>query len=1751
MSTRGYSPRSHGRSEHAPIVIDMLDYGNDAEYVEDFSYSYSSPRRTTTPTAAVAAASAAKSGSSRSSTRHASSSVSSPRHKNDMVSSPRYTSNDASVRRSTRSSSRRSSGTPVTSAASNPHQQQLQQLQQQQQQPSPRHQQQPSPRHHQPQQQQQQQQRPSSTRHSSNSSVHSSSTSPRKAVHMHNFAQRRSFMMGASQPTSATDYSSPNPTPRGDGNDDYHQDSNGRVNQQQDREYRQSPGRTRHYQQANEGGDTRDSRPVVDTSSRRRSIESSVSHHHDQRVHDEFADTVPIYSSPSSSRFDGKPQQQHHRQQQLQHHNQSNTETKSTQEAATFPAFANTKRSEKPVFTFEEENDDEEDEDDDVHTVPGVMNRPSPNAEMGAPVPRSSASVAPPASEKKVFYFDIDDLSQRLLNSGDQDFSRRLRKKKAKNARSRISRNRARRQSKKSVFNLELDNDATTGGGGVQSTNSAISVLEGAPNESSIHRDRASRFDSQSVVSGKSGTTGLFIDTSAEIRHATPNVRGSHNTTDEGMKIRRDPSVGSSPAEHTRALSPDITMDVDVESIDERAEVHLSSPREMTPRSSRLEVNNPKIPTIMVDDRSGTASPTQISMAAVPPTVTDMRDDNAGMTDSPARARAGSAEMRVTKVYDQINDRLDHIVTRENDVENRQKAIRAVFEEVQQHVADLRKTKSAGTPKVGDTHQHDDVLDLVSLTDETKRSLTDNGDDQVTQHHNGDDDQITKRLNESSIDVDDLMARLEKVENKQGPSAPTSPVNDVEADHDILYLDLSERLEGEQQDEDENEGMDTFDVGGPGAQSQEARASAYLSSDNSCDDEVVVQKQSTDKGEREVYVIEEEDGKSVASPRSTISPRGSIISARGSTISPRGSIISPRGSIISPRVSDIEKQESYLSNVLIADQADQDQEVGAGPSIESIVSNHKEPEEEQEERLEPDGDRLESIATNEADNSDEGDALAGLGSMSGLRSKSGLGSKSMEGVRQQPGDDVLDTDDDDDAAAMDIDKEFDRVVPLSDDESQSMSVNYDIDETLDRVARQSELDKQEVTKAMSRQEEEEKANALLDTLSNGSLFAEKEALKSQSSASHQASSDPAQPPRQLEELTSYPNVGESTSNLNESFVDIGRKDGDDGHVNNGSLGYDYDLAISAAKSSSSTSASDLEEFPMNVNNQEYAEHSDDDISETSSNVSSDISESSSGSESESSYDSFVSIAESERSGLEFFDEQQGFAENFMSNLVASTFGWFEKQQESLACGFKSSEAEGPSLLRESMTRQKAGEEEANKTIKGLRNAVTSKYGRDGVPATAAVERKHKSSNGKKYRRGNSGAVDDRKRSKRAESSHPKRGNTAGKDECGAGQKASHGKSSEQQGKKKKQNHAAKSEKQLVEDSRKKSLEDQDKKMDATKKESDVAVPRPKSIRIGEAALAAVNGAVSPFAAQSKLKSPKSPTVEEITRQYNFDFLSSDDDDAAGSNSVQVIAVHPESPEEEKARTSENTKKKDLDLECSAKDDVDSVQVITSVSPQNHEEDVQVVSTVDVKLAKAKAKNKAKSKAKSKSKRSNNKLNGGAEVGPLSLPRSEAKAKRAKSPEPEPETAVASLSPPRTKPDRRSDSNPNSNDASIPGTHNVEHSAEKKLAKRVSSKGPHKVSKKSPKAEKKTEKEMAKASKRSASRTRRRRGAEGGGHDDESVSEADSINDELLTEEERENARKERRRVAALKRRRKLRDKRKAKLEESLTDDTFN
>ncbi|CAB9516946.1 expressed unknown protein [Seminavis robusta] len=1927
MSQRGYSPRRYGRSEHAPIVIDMVDYGGD-DFADDFTYSsshYSSPRPTTSIHSSPRHSGAGGVIGSHHSPRHAAGARhGSPRHSRQ--GSPRHSSG----------------GSPHHTSTSNH--------------ASPR---QPAPS---PQ--------PNLSASPSNQS------SPRQAVRVHNFAQRRSFMMGGfdrpeefphQHPQPQQQDVEPNRVYRVENNedppvdyDDYPIDTT--LNDgMAENEYRQSPGRSRNFQLLDEV-DTRD-RPVHSARGRTGGLSrpSTLSKKH----HEQLLDDSPIYGSSfgtSSSRLDSR----------------SLMETTSTRhvQGATIPVFNRMKRPEESVFTFDSAPDN------DMHTVPGVINRPRSDG-GGTVVPpdstRESMSVAQ-ASEKKVFYFDIDDLSQRLLNSGDQDLSRRLRKKKAKNARSRISRNRARRKSKKSVFNLELDSSATSMLQGNDNTVISTPDLVGASRDSS---KGYGRFDSRSA------TSALYVDTSADIDEfattkdpnpaAIRSVVSSPTRDESSIPIRRNPSVGSPPAEQqTGTLSPDATMEQDGESITQEkgkssAVLGAANARESSTRSRRetakqtsprhLVANNheqrqrenplaEKRSSKNHENSTGSVggaelkgpSPKQSNRINSPSSTKGAEPEADASTHKINRGPADS-EVRVTKVYDDINDRLDHIVKRENDAENRQRAIRAVFEEVQQHVADLRKHKQHGLK--GDSEdQREGFVDLVSVAD-SKPKRTDEGDDQVI-----------KRLNESS-DNEDILGKLDKHHGNRGPYrqefrpkvrsptiedmvspaiapiAPPSPIaplipiavavsptkkpsassvqpaplpiksgsnevidvdgqnvvpnlsaiksqevmreevmregemNDVgEGDQEVQVIDL------EKKGDEKNESM-------PGTKNGHGhRPSGYLSSDHSCDDEVVVQQQSIDAEDPEgttdvVYIIEEDDGKSVVhvedntmldpepdpkifvtdvepndpcDPSDTETLKDETTSTKESrrieatrTDGPRRDaphmeiprkdafVESPTNHILQDELKSTESRGNEILNCL-DDEEDKGPVALGRPDIEQ--NDH-------EDRLEPDGSRLEVEDAKEAEHSD-GDTFASLEELpSGTRVGAVNSPKSATSPKLEEA--VLDDSDTDDGANLDIDREFERVVPLDKDDAP---VNYSIkiDETLDRVARQNELEKQEMqqgkklreeqTKAsgrntprlerlerqsrdstpkrsspnrLSRKDEDDKANALLDNLSNGSLF----------------SSDHEEPPRPR---SNTPRADKSNSekggNFNPNFVDLEDEDDEEIEITtdnkrnlkkkqsteNGvvSLDYDFNLAISAA-SKSSSSASDLQEFPMSDQHGDGDGDGDgDNYGSGSSNVSSDISESTSGSVTDSSYDSFISIVETEdESDLEFFDEEGGFAENFMSNLVSSTFGWIEKKQEQLVCGFKSGDFDGPSLLRESMTRQKKSEAEekskTSKAMKSLRNAVASKYAREGpalsttpsasVPASGE---KKKSSHGKKTSRRAETAlefVEERhKRGKRAETPPNKKSPSS----PGVDGEEQHHRNTEKS-RKKSSDTVEKPErlKQHVADSRKKSLVDDrkesDSDMSAQAKVLPVSDEKKKATQKkasgntqhDETVIATLKTTGTARTASSSKKSetkgspsknsrnPTKPSSRSTpsSSQYNFDFLSSEDEENVQDAAVKPSVPDPKRAEKEVKKT--KTKKADINEDgrkkkpASTSKPIDGEKAASKnivVNPVNEHKDSNVSSPSLL----------VSDQIKGKSKRSSSKQAIKARSKSPSPPRSHG-THDDKAPHISTNEAKGSLSPPRPatrSPSPRRAKSPIPSNGPQPERETgglVDKSSKRVSSSKVSStKQSTKATKKASKREKisSSKDSSSKVSQTTASKrtnsTRASRKSRANGRAlspaverrDESDSDGDSANN--MTEEERERARKERRRAAALKRRRKLRERRRAKLEQNLTDDTF-
>ena len=1864
MSTRSsYSPRRYGRSEHAPIVIDMVDYGND-DFADDFTYAsshYESPRHVPS--------------SMHSSPRHGISSH------HSVGGSPRHSA------ASPKPVSPRRSGAASTNS---------------------RH---SSPRRH------------NSARISSGASAHthssrhtSASSGNRQAVHMHNFAQRRSFMMGGFddqeeeqvEEVYPEDDMESNQVYRieppdegdmiGDYNNEFATDMPNSGFEGIENEYRESPGRS-NFRMVDEV-DARE-RPVkVDTFSHRsqdhqhhHQHQSSPHHNHrappqeTKKGYDVYDDDMPIYSTigGSSTRFgtdrmgadrvgaeriEAITSPSNHR-----HHQNTASMDSNSLQGATFPVFDRMKRSEESVFTFDNAVDN------DMHTVTGVMNRPRDEGAAND-TGRDSMSVAPSTAataEKKVFYFDIDDLSQRLLNSGDQDLSRRLRKKKAKNARSRISRNRAKRKSKKSVFNLDLDTTPS----GLQGNDQ--SIITATDDASKASKPYGGRFDSQSV-----GGNSLYVDTSAEIGRFTPlptgppkNVVTTSTTPREengGTHLRRNPSVGSPPAEHKKStLSPNSTMDQDTESVQERSKTNPVSPRGGggSVRSPREKVTSnptsprPVDPQESIDADSVAASesrmisPNQASRAGLSP-----RSPGGGVDRK--MQGGGSQEMRVTKVYDDISDRLDHIVKREDGVENRQKAIRAVFEEVQQHVADLRKHKQQGS-KAGLPEKEGGTFDLVSLGDKPKRTVVvDEGDDQVI-----------KRVNDSS-DNEDAMEKLDKItpspmayrssgtprggHSYQGGNLPVAPVQgarpathnaresivdidrpivsprarnmaqspvagvrsegnasqivDIDrpivspraramaaspvasvktegnANQDLRKVDLKPTFGSKPQSP--KLGTANAEVGSPKSLGQ--RPTAYLSSD----DEAIAQDESHDNDV--VFVIDEDDdGKSV----------------------------------VHETKADKERQPEEVDSCSSNDEVEHEQ-----PKSPQAVRDNQEVD-DHEDRLDPDGDKLESDAVKQRSESNHQDDI-----LSDNTSKEEEEQEEQEEEERSNGEitseglEVVQRDSENDDDDVDIDKEFELVVRSRPEKNDMKPVTYNIDETLDRIARQKELEVQEkeqkatekpadkgqvkpempaepnATKSpqvvpMSREDEEEKANALLDSLSNGSLFAEDdEPPKITSSLSLSAGSlgDESQPQSPRQVIAPESNLEDSLVALDdEENKDDAIADGDKqakptGEADDVSVEYDFNLAMSAATKSSS-SASDLKEFPMSprhkvkVDEEGFVDEDEDDEdgeeeeddeeeeedeeeeddedpeeeyaartygSASSSNVSSDISESSSGSDSDSSYDSFISIVETEdESDLEFFDDQEGFAENFMSNLVSSTFGWFEKKQEQLVCGFKSGDFEGPSLLRQSMTRQKKAEVEAanehrnKKAMKGLRNAVATKYGRDGatVPlsaaasAVAASEKKSRSGHAKKGSRKNDGAEgsDERKRSKRADQAEAKRTRSSSRQEASKA-KGEHGKKESEMAAVGKPEKA----RQNATDTRMKSPTTVERKEAEMEQSNDDKKRLPQK----EATTGHKN---EPKASRSKSK------AEETVGPYNFDFLSTDDEEADGSSSVQVLAVKPASAsdsgrvekemraEKELRKSSAKKRVKAVPIEEGRKKEQDVVEPIptkshaiskekmASLGKEEHNEKHRE-SILDAEHAKSKSKRSSKVSSRSKKTRPPN------------------TTERALSPG----TQDARMSP---SPERRRSPSPKPVDHGSEQASTVEKKHRRvssKNAASTSSKLVSKVSKKSSKKEKSRGKDQALkepatasvaavATTKRSSKSARRRAPESRSRNstpvvadesrEDSESDADSM-DRDMTEEEREQARKDRRRAAALKRRRKLRERRRAKME-LLQDDTFS
>jgi len=1697
MAAQDHSQRRYGRSEHAPIVIDMVDYDNQDDYEDEFSYSFSSPRHAVAGTG-VRAASPRYASESRNYSHHTSTLLSSNR------SSPRHTASGRS-----------------------PRQQHI----------------------------------------TSNSSVHSA-TNPHQSMHMQNFAQRRSFMMGGLDKMTE-EYTTPNPTPR---HGYYaHHDAN---------EYRQSPESPRNFHPSNESADTRD-RPVTDTANHRRNggrgggIPSS--RRHDQNRHDHFHEDASIYSTQSvggSQRIDNiQLHNQHHQYQYRQ-----------SPREATIPVFAQGKNSDKQsssIFTFE---------DDELHTVRSVMNRPAPSMETSAFTRDSQSVTAPPTSEKKVFYFDIDDLNSRLLRGGNQDLG--LHKKKAKNTRNRISRNRAKRKSKKSIFNFSFDESAGKDGAArpnksTTGRDSQVPSITGRE-DGSIHR--GARFDSKKSTHE---TNGLYIDTSPEVGRAysqdnkpARNAGSPHEETTPKL-LPISPVGTTRPDYKLEVLPPKTIMDNDADSIREKsARNKTKSPTEISNAKKDIE-----------DAASTVGSPSsQIRMVATFPRT----NGGANKDEEDTRTRSDSTELRATQVYDKISNRLDNIVSRDKDIGNRQRAIRAVFEEVQQHVEELRKQKSpTNQPANAEDEAKKDTKDKAKLKEvqqehlSPKQSLISPKQSLISPKQS-----LISPTQSLISPKQSLISPTQSIASpKQSLISPTqsiaSPAHSF-AEHPtspnqrVVYLDLS----AEEPKTQELDTLENFSIDSDGSKSQNTRPNAYLSSDNSGDDEVVVQKQSThieeaESTEHEVHVVEEEEEEN---------SKGNLTGEVAT---------SPR-----PSLSDIERLDSLVSRVLSGDKGVQS---GEGNDTDADPRG-------QEDRLDPDGDRLEANPTKEAENSDEddSDSVAVPGSRSGLgsddvgrrsgflESRSNLGSQSMNATQQPTPSavksidgNILDVEDRDeeDAAKLSIDREFDRVVPFKDNESDT-NVNYDINETLDRVARQSELEKQKDFRAMSRQDEEEKANALLDgvtrvmsqqTEDEGAAIALLNTLSSNSRYSRKPATE-----SQISEFDK-PRKNEPTA------IYVERKS---------ALSYDANLAISAAtKSSASTSASDLEEFPIaSVSAERHDErHNSDDssVSSSSSNISSSgMSESTSESLSETSYDSFISNADESdaESDMEFFETNQGFAENFMSNLITKTFGWFEKQQETLACGFKSSEVDSPSLLQTSLARKNDKDpqlvkEKRNKAMKGLRNAVTSKYGRENVPG-AASEKKHRSSSGKSSRR-HQHEDEDRKQSKRTAprqasskqgviktSAKPSGRKVSSREDRQERERSSTSEKAKQRdavSRKKISTTGGRKElytraRHVVEEGKSNTVNVKSSSKKSNKMTTSLVVSATASsesitdIKVsneetgskpqpGVASDANINKDVtSPTKGRSgnstseKWKHPFSEDSVSSERS-TFDFIKAIEDEDAGS--VQVIAVSHSKTENDEMK-GEKSKKSD----SHPQNDGDSVHVVSNPEFNSGAGEILKVEekySGPIRSPREEAKLditfvdeavKPNSKGKKSSRKDNDQGQIVTESTPKESESAEEQKRRAKSPDSEP--TVFSVSPPLRRPvsppphrppttEVKMFNHPSSIVTSPLGgeSDGLEHTFGQTLKKKK-------------KKTVKKENETLKPTKRSTSRSRHKKAAVKSskrGDDEKSESDCDSINS-MLTEEEREIARKERRRSAALKRRRKLRERRRAKLEENITDDTL-
>lgn len=1510
---------------------------------------------------------------------------------------------------------------------------------------------------------------------------------------MHNFAQRRSFMMGGTG-YDDTDYQQEEIEPhnrvyRVDDEkpiqleyDEYQMEAalNGGMSEN---EYRQSPGRSRNLV-VYDDADTRE-RPVpIDVKGRLGAMSPSDygNHHHHGKSSD-----PPIYSI--HGRYDSYVE----------------TSALDGHQKATIPVFNRMKRPEENVFTFDDLNDD-------VHTVPGIINR---HEERHTADARESMSVAP--AEKKVFYFDIDDLSQRLLNNGDQDLNRRLRKKKEKNARNRIGRTRSRRKSKKSVFNLELDTAATH----MLHGNDDTVVTEPVQ----FSNEGQGQLETRSLAGGDT-RRALYVDTGNNETQFPRSSRSVSSPREEGEKnLRRNPSVGSPPAEErTAGLSPNSTMDYEDNSF---PQPQLSMSNAGSPRDSESVVGR---------SESQTSSPRRSRRERPSPSdqmVQNRRSNKAtSSAPSPSGGIRSPKSAEAAKVYDDISDRLDHIVRREDNVENRQKAIRAVFEDVQQHVAELKRHKQQAVTK-----------DLV----DTNEKRADQSDDQLKQDAN-EDAEISKQLTTSPKGSDSKSCQIK---SEMGHDIPESTQNSSEDKPEIseALSETPEAMSGvsndnENGDPQEELGQDNLDDKVLDAsKSQLSRPSAYLSSDNSCDDDMYVQTGPNGVGNDSIYVIDKDDIK-----------------------------------------SNFHEQRRVQS---FENQVTSGQDVAATKNDDTVATQPKptiDPTSDANKAATVD-DKIETEeGAKEIDNSDDG----GGGDNGSLE---GLASRTVEEARKRAirGEDiaenVLETDPEDEG--LDIDKEFERVVP-HDDDNESPNVDYNIDETLDRVARQNELEKQNkaeknecqkdkakveaekshrTKKSMSRMEEEAAANALLDGIAQSNIFSDNKEPQSPTSQHSQRS----QQSRLTVKSDTSSHAQESVKKNPKQVKSQDDDDDDDDAVV--SMDYDHNFALSASKSSAS--ASDLEKFPAAPEKdyeQEYEQEQEQDYeqdyqedqyeSDDSSVVSSDISESTSedSMSSESSYDSFISIVETEEeSDLEFFDKQEGFAENFMSNLVSSTFGWIEKKQEQLVCGFKSGEFDGPSLLRQSMTRKKAEEVEAerekrDKAMNSLHNAVASKYGREGnalpmsTTTSEAADKKAKSSSHKKDHKRSE--TSNRKKAPRDEVKHSSKEGTLSNANSPSGSKG-HKKTPADD--RTHQKHVVNSRKTSLVDS-KSSESERSNEVVSPKAQGERKKPR-KSKKSSE-------NQTEERKSEAKLTkksvatpvSPVTDTSETVGQQYNFDFLSSDEDEA-GPSSVKVIDVKTLGKEDKKIRSPK------------IKDRKNEVQ---KPSPQNTEAKHQVSATIDVEdddepeivdveedvdadtTAAARSKtHRTSCKPLPSSREAASPVS--VKSGISSMSQKEAKPTssrrdRAKSPPVSPRRD-------RDRSPRPADLGPN--DVVTIGKPSKKVSSRKSnpSSKVSSSKDGPKTSKKSSKKEKSSSR-SSKLSKSESKRSSRRRASNSRGRAvpptleekrDESESDENSLN---MTEEERELARKERRRAAALKRRRKLRERRRAKLEQTLTDDTF-